>query len=37
MDGDHRKILGVVTVDDVLEVLLPNGWRRDFGIMAAED
>src|SRR5664280_1568846 len=25
MDGDHRKMLGVVTVDDALEVLLPNG------------
>ena len=37
MDGDHRKMLGVVTVDDALEVLLPNGWRRDFGITAAED
>jgi sporulation protein YlmC with PRC-barrel domain len=37
MDGDHRKILGVVTVDDVLEILLPNGWRRDFGTMTAED
>jgi hypothetical protein len=37
MDTDHQKILGVVTVDDVLELLLPTGWRRDFGTTAAED
>ncbi len=27
---------GVVTVDDVLELLLPTGWRRDFGTTAPE-
>jgi len=27
----------VVTVDDVLELLLPTGFRRDFGRTAAED
>jgi CBS domain-containing protein len=37
MDGEHGKILGVVTVDDVLEILLPTGWRRDFGTMSAEE
>ncbi len=37
MDPDHRDILGVVTVDDVLELLLPSGWRRDFGVTAAEE
>ncbi len=36
MDPEHRKILGVVTVDDVLELLLPTGWRRDFGTTGAE-
>ena len=36
MDADHGKILGVVTVDDVLELLLPSGWRRDFGTAAPE-
>jgi len=36
MDGEHSKILGVVTVDDVLELLLPTGWRRDFGTTAQE-
>jgi len=37
MDDDHQKILGVVTVDDVLELLLPTGWRRDFGTTAPEE
>jgi len=37
MDDDHQKILGVVTVDDVLELLLPTGWRRDFGTTAREE
>lgn len=36
MDDDHAKMLGVVTVDDVLEQLLPTGWRRDFGTTAPE-
>jgi len=27
----------VVTVDDVLALLLPTGFRRDFGRTAAED
>ncbi|HTW99976.1 MAG TPA: CBS domain-containing protein, partial [Acidimicrobiales bacterium] len=31
---DH--LVGVVTVDDVLELLLPTGWRRDFGMTAAD-
>jgi CBS domain-containing protein len=31
VDGDDR-ILGVVTVDDVLELVLPRGWRRQFGL-----
>ena len=25
---DRRKMLGVITVDDVLEVALPEDWRR---------
>jgi MgtE intracellular N domain/CBS domain len=37
MDEQHQKILGVVTVDDVLELLLPTGWRRDFGRTAVEE
>ena len=30
-------MVGVITVDDVLEMLLPTGWRRDFGMTAVED
>jgi len=37
LDEAHHSILGVVTVDDVLELLLPTGFRRDFGRTAAED
>ncbi len=37
LDAEHGEILGVVTVDDVLELLLPTGWRRDFGRTAAEE
>jgi len=37
LDEEHDQILGVVTVDDVLELLLPTGFRRDFGRTAAED
>ena len=35
LDPDHGQILGVITVDDVLELLLPQGWRRDFGVASA--
>ena len=37
LDTEHGEILGVVTVDDVLELLLPTGWRRDFGRTAVEE
>jgi magnesium transporter len=37
LDDEHRAILGVVTVDDILELLLPSGWRRDAGMTAAEE
>jgi hypothetical protein len=36
MDDDHLMI-GVITVDDVLEQLLPTGWRRDYGMATAEE
>ena len=29
---EHHRMVGVITVDDVLETLLPTGWRRDFGM-----
>jgi CBS domain-containing protein len=29
---DDRQVVGVVTVDDVLEQTLPAGWRRRFGL-----
>jgi len=32
VDGEQRMV-GVVTVDDVLELLLPQGWRRHYGIL----
>ena len=30
-DGEER-IVGVVTVDDILELVLPKSWRRRFGL-----
>jgi CBS domain-containing protein len=35
VDGDERMI-GVITVDDVLEVVLPRGWRRRFGLLGED-
>ena len=29
---DEQRLIGVVTVDDVLELMLPTGWRRRFGV-----
>jgi len=34
---EQRRMIGVVTVDDVLELLLPTGWRRDFGMTTADE
>ena len=36
IDRQHRHVLGIVTVDDLLELLLPSGWRREYGPAAAE-
>jgi CBS domain-containing protein len=32
VDGEDR-LVGVVTVDDVLELVIPKGWRRRFGLL----
>jgi len=33
---DDERMIGVITVDDVLEVVLPKGWRRNFGMLTDE-
>jgi Mg/Co/Ni transporter MgtE len=33
---EREQILGVVTVDDVLEMVLPRGWRRRFDVLGGE-
>ncbi len=33
LDEDERMV-GVITVDDVLELTLPTGWRRRFGVVS---
>ena len=37
LDAHHGSMIGVVTVDDLLEELLPQGWRREFGMTAVEE
>ena len=33
---DEQRMLGVITVDDVLEIVLPRGWRRSFRVFGEE-
>jgi Mg/Co/Ni transporter MgtE len=33
---DDEHVLGIITVDDVLELVLPEGWRRRFGLLGAD-
>jgi MgtE intracellular N domain/CBS domain len=33
---EHKRMLGVVTVDDVLEAMLPRGWRKRFGLLGED-
>jgi CBS domain-containing protein len=33
---DNERMLGVITVDDVLEIVLPRGWRRNFRVFGDE-
>ncbi len=37
VDPDHGHLVGVVTIDDLIELLLPQGWRREFGMSTVED
>ena len=37
LNDEHTKMIGVVTVDDLLEELLPQGWRAEFGMSAVEE
>ncbi len=37
LDEEHSHMVGVITVDDVLEELLPQGWRREFGPSSVEE
>jgi CBS domain-containing protein len=37
LDEEHGKMIGVVTVDDLLEEMLPQGWRREFGMAGVEE
>lgn len=30
---EQERVVGVITVDDVLELTLPSGWRRRFGLV----
>lgn len=32
---DQRTALGMISVDDVLELLLPEGWRRQYGMSSS--
>jgi hypothetical protein len=34
--ADESGMVGVVTVDDVLEAMLPRGWRRRFGLLGED-
>ena len=33
---DEERLVGVITVDDVLELVLPRGWRRRFGLFGED-
>ena len=36
VDKKTNQMVGVVTVDDLLEEMLPQGWRRDYGMTEVE-
>jgi uncharacterized protein YrrD len=33
---EAERMLGIITVDDVLEAMLPRGWRRRFGLLGED-
>jgi CBS domain-containing protein len=33
---EHERMVGVITVDDVLEAMLPRAWRRRFGLLGED-
>lgn len=33
---EGKRVVGVITVDDVLEAMLPRGWRRRFGLLGED-
>jgi CBS domain-containing protein len=33
---EEERLIGIVTVDDVLELVLPEGWRRRFGLLGGD-
>jgi Mg/Co/Ni transporter MgtE len=37
LDEQHGAVLGVITVDDLVEELLPEGWRREFDMTAVHE
>jgi CBS domain-containing protein len=37
LDEENGAMVGVITVDDLLEELLPQGWRGEFGMTGAEE
>lgn len=37
LDEEHGNLLGVVTVDDLVAQMIPEGWRADFGVAAAAE
>jgi CBS domain-containing protein len=37
LDEENGAMIGVITVDDLLEELLPQGWRGEFGMTAVEE
>jgi Mg/Co/Ni transporter MgtE len=34
--AEDRRMVGVITVDDVLAAILPRGWRRRFGLLGED-